>query len=89
MPWFLRKAKHNGCFLADFDMVVAALYRGRWPTHTVDGDVIGDERAGSCLASGYVATLWLPTGDLDYVKKTLGLEHSGSLTPCAKCRAKE
>ena len=62
------------------------LWRGQWPTHDAEGEQIRDHRAGTQLAEGYYATIWLVRGDLDYFANTLKLENVASRTPCMKCR---
>ena len=42
---------------------------------------------GGELAGGWKACLFIFLGDLEYIASKLGLEHHGSLSPCALCRA--
>jgi len=51
-----------------------ALYRGTWPSHDHDGQVLHDAKAGQPLAGGYYGVLWALRGDLDYFQNTLNLE---------------
>ena len=51
-----------------------------WPAGSLD-----EARAGSALADGYRAVLYVLKGDLDYIYKSLGLPNSGATEPCAWC----
>jgi hypothetical protein len=66
------------------------LGKGLWPT----SDHLGRKfrkgssaaaKAGSPLADGFVAVLWLLKGDLDYYAKTFHLAWYTSRTPCCLC----
>ena len=71
-----------------------ALAAGFWPTHDDMGVAYSPthypdayRRAGTPLAGGYYAVLWLLRGDLDYFYGTLKLNYHASLNPCFCCRA--
>ena len=53
-----------------------------WPEDTAEARL-----AGTPLAGGFFGVPWVFKADLDYFAKTLHLEHYGSHTPCALCRA--
>ena len=63
------------------------LYRGKWPQQDVDGRKITTPEAGTPLAGGYSACVWLIKGDLDYLAKTMHLESVTSHCCCLKCPA--
>ena len=72
-----------------------ALREGRWPREDPWGrkymDLApggpDDRRAGTLLASGHRAVIWVVKGDLDYFASSLGLAHHAASKPCAKCPA--
>lgn len=63
------------------------LWNGTWPTTDWNGMPIHDSRAGTPLAGGFFAAIWVLLGDLDYVAKDLRLPNSNSLAPCCLCPA--
>jgi hypothetical protein len=68
------------------------LYKGVWPDKDHEGRVFpqGSEaarKAGTPLANGYYAILFVIAGDLDHFAKVLKLAHYGALQPCCFCQA--
>lgn len=63
------------------------LWEGKWPTHDWNGSPIRDARAGTDLAGGYFASVWVLLGDLDYLAKDLRLPNCNSNEPCCLCPA--
>ena len=69
-----------------------ALEQGVWPTHDYLGNEWTEEpfasKAGTLLAGGYFAHLWLFRADSEYHVNYLGLPgHWSSNAPCIACRA--
>jgi hypothetical protein len=68
-----------------------ALFTGLWPSHDWQGRAYprgtrhGD-LAGTPLAEGWFAAVWVLRGDLEYFWQTLRLEHPNSNSPCVLCR---
>jgi len=67
-----------------------ALYNGKWPSEDHKGNVYPPSSAegllaGTDLAGGYFALIWLIKSDLDYVGNYLHLRHYGSTEPCDHC----
>ena len=62
------------------------LWRGLWPTEDANGIEIRSEKAGTPLAGGWYATVWLVKGDLEYFAHALKLESISGRNPCIKCR---
>ena len=60
-----------------------ALWTGLWPAQTMEGHP--EPRAGTPLAGGYCAIIYVNKGDLDWMSAHFGLPHSSSLQPCALC----
>ena len=52
-----------------------------WPAGSHEAAV-----AGSYLAAGFCAVIWLIKGDMDWIANSLGLEHYGAKLPCPWCR---
>ena len=61
------------------------LQRGLWPTHDWAGRRIDDARAGTPLAEGWCAALWLVKGDLEWMVSKFDFESYNSRKPCALC----
>lgn len=70
-----------------------ALASGLWPAHDPWGRSYSEHflgspnavRAGTQLAGGYSAVIWVIRGDLDYFAKSLHLRHHASSRPCSWC----
>jgi hypothetical protein len=68
------------------------LWRGVFPDRDASGNVYArrseeGRKAGTPLAGGYYAVLWVIRGDLDWFFKSLHLNHFNSLKPCCLCKA--
>ena len=75
--------------MANHHLVLLYLKAGVWPEADAFGKLYRDfaplsadaARAGSLLAGGYGACLFVIRGDLDYFANSLGLRHHTSLKP--------
>lgn len=68
-----------------------ALLSGKWPLVNPFGrpwapGSVDANRAGTPLADGFFACLYLVKGDLDFMAKAFGLAWATSLSPCSLCR---
>lgn len=63
------------------------LAKGVWPERDENNRKIETPQAGTSLAGGYCAVVWLCKGDLDFMAKAYGLRHYASTQPCICCRA--
>ena len=68
------------------------MFVGKWPSrdymgNLYDADSFHGTQAGTPLADGFYAGLWLLLGDLEWMAKARDLENSGALSRCACCPA--
>ena len=68
------------------------LQTGKWPHKDAKGRAYPSgspeaDRAGTFLAGGWTATLWLLLGDLEHFALSYDLEHYASNSPCFLCKA--
>ncbi len=67
------------------------LAQGLWPLTDVEGQPWPEgedkERAGTPLADGLCAVVWVIRGDLEWMAAGLGLNRAQSNQPCVLCRA--
>ena len=72
-------------FWSELKWSLSWLEKGVWPTTDSSGKLIRSKNAGTPLAGGYYAVVWLLKGDLDYFSKTFNLEAPASGHPCVRC----
>ena len=68
------------------------LFIGKWPECDADGNpyAVGTHEAsiaGTELAGGYAAVIWILKADLDHLSKAYGLCHYNANRPCDFCPA--
>ena len=60
-----------------------SLWTGLWPDEDMQGNP--HPLAGTPLAGGYWATIYVVKGDLDFMANHFNISHSGSTHPCGLC----
>ena len=92
LVWFCvaHMAKRSGfaqtwpAFWARMCRSLRALWAGKWPSETVEGQP--EPRAGLPLAGGYCAVLYSNRGDLEWMTKAFHLRNVTSSRPCSLCK---
>ena len=70
-------------FWAKLTLSLQALWTGRWPEQTMDGEA--HPKAGQLLAGGFFAFVYCNRGDLDFMAAHFNLSHASSRMPCSLC----